>query len=984
MPLRTVRLPGPVTLVPGKPLHSRMQSLIRDHPGMPQGVPQLAADLNSRADGVPTTFDEPRDGGDWSLLLHGRTYVVRLFLTRRQDAYTIASVNPLRIRDHHRIAQGSLLLRPAGWHPVHEHRQIPPGSQSYWPLLVHEWEQLGAESARERGTPPVTGPQAAFLDTVDGVVDATQRITSEAAKSTRPFPYRSVASTSGQRYGTRAVYEFELAGRRRPEEGSFVQIKGEPGQRGQVTRVSGPSATVRFDEPVDWRNISQQGELEVTFSDVVYAKQREAVALLRSQQSHSPALLPALVDHRVRALRPASEKPTVELDDDQLDAFRKALAVEDMLLVLGPPGTGKTRTISQIAGVVATRGAQGPVLVTSHTNRAVDNVLPRLPRELCVLRVGNDGKVTEEGRPFLLERQAADLREEILRSTGPRRNAYAHVDVAARWAQELDDRLERLGALLGDESRARAAHAEARRSAGGSAQVRVDGLLAERERVDRALDSRGKRIARLTRIHDGAEQRTAVRGIGVLLGLVVRWCARRMAAARAEVETLRETESRVRGELLMAEEELDTVTRDVPAVRAARGAVEQAERLSGECRADALTAAHACRAAIPAHEAPPPVGDSAGPDAADGELARLRTWMAERLPLLAARGRLLTDWHRDVSGEAEQLYPELIRYAHVIAATAIGTASRPELAGVDFDLAIVDEAGQIGVADALVPLVRARRAVLVGDHQQLPPFLDSEVESWGKSVADPSVIGLLTRSLLEMLVNALPGTHIVPLTVQRRMPKVIADFASTMFYEGNLHTDVEREHQDPLFRSPLAFVDTARLPERAGWERSGRADEKWGQRGYTNPAEAALLTRLAFRYHRSGAEWAVIVPYRAQAAEISAELVRLTGEPKTVGLNVGTVDSFQGGERDVILYGFTRSNPHGNVGFLKELRRANVAFTRARHQLVLVGDMDTLTSARDRGFRELAEALRDHLAKHGDIRQYREIFDVLTDGSADA
>jgi hypothetical protein len=400
MPLRTVRLPGPVTLVPGRSLHSRMQSQIRDHPGMPPGVPQLAADLNGLADGVPTTFEEPRDGGgDWSLLLHGRTYVVRLFLTRRQDAYTIASINPLRIRDHHRIAQGCLLLRPAGWQPVHEHRQIPQGSQSYWPLLVREWEQLRAESATERGAPQISVPQAAFLDTVDGVIDATRRISAESARSTRPFPYRSVASTSGQRYGTRAVYEFELAGRRRPEEGSFVQIKGEPEQRGQVTRISGPSATVRFDEPVDWRNISQQGELEVTFSDVVYAKQRDAVALLRSQQAHGTALLPALVDHRVRRVRPASDSPTTELDDDQLDAVRKALTVEDMMLVLGPPGTGKTRTISRIAGAVATRGAQGPVLVTSHTNRAVDNVLPRLPRELCVVRVGNPPEHrAEEGR----------------------------------------------------------------------------------------------------------------------------------------------------------------------------------------------------------------------------------------------------------------------------------------------------------------------------------------------------------------------------------------------------------------------------------------------------------------------------------------------------------------------------------------------------------------------------------------------------------
>ena len=75
----------------------------------------------------------------------------------------------------------------------------------------------------------------------------------------------------------------------------------------------------------------------------------------------------------------------------------------------------------------------------------------------------------------------------------------------------------------------------------------------------------------------------------------------------------------------------------------------------------------------------------------------------------------------------------------MLASTCTGAGSRPELADLDFDLAIVDEAGQIGVADALIPLVRARRAVLVGDHMQLPPFLDSEVDAWGKLAGDPVV-----------------------------------------------------------------------------------------------------------------------------------------------------------------------------------------------------------------------------------------------------
>src|SRR5262249_22012331 len=156
-------------------------------------------------------------------------------------------------------------------------------------------------------------------------------------------------------------------------------------------------------------------------------------------------------------------------------------------------------------------------------------------------------------------------------------------------------------------------------------------------------------------------------------------------------------------------------------------------------------------------------------------------------------------WVAEAAGESEQLYPELIRYADVLAATCIGAGSRPELGDLDVDLAIVDEAGQIGVADALLPLVRAQRAGLGGEHKQLPPFLDSDVQAWGKLVGDPVVQGMLTKSALELVVRALPpdSPSVVWLTEQRRMPQVIAEFASARFYAGRLETPPGlREHHD--------------------------------------------------------------------------------------------------------------------------------------------------------------------------------------------
>jgi superfamily I DNA and/or RNA helicase len=130
---------------------------------------------------------------------------------------------------------------------------------------------------------------------------------------------------------------------------------------------------------------------------------------------------------------------------------------------------------------------------------------------------------------------------------------------------------------------------------------------------------------------------------------------------------------------------------------------------------------------------------------------------------------------------------------------------------------------------------------------------------------------------------------------------------------------------------------------------------------------------MIVRAVRSDVEWAVIVPYQAQVALIKNKLARALGADHQIEDNVGTVDAFQGGERDLIVYGCTRSNNRGQIGFLKELRRINVAISRAKEQLTVVGDLSTLTRSGNDDFRELMLAMVDHVRAHGDLRPSRAV-----------
>ncbi|HUN36797.1 MAG TPA: AAA domain-containing protein [Trebonia sp.] len=976
MLIRPVTMPTRVFLAPGRSLNldQRLRAYAYRE-GFPRSVGDIRRDLDElRTAGVPATLEEPKPRGpadrsprepSWSLLLYTQRYRLRLREGKYHDSYLIAGIDPLRLIDHEKLADGHLRIRARGWEirPTIEDLPKDGSARSGWDQVFREWQQvIGAQ----RVTALPTSQQDQFLAQLSAVIDAAERITTTADAPS--YAYRRVEATGGRRSGDRQYFEFELADERVPDKDTYVVLSGGTRGRGQVTRVAGSRVTIKFDDPVSWTDLEGQGEITETASTVVYQTQRTAVRQLRDGRARNPGVLAALVDGQARppAVRPATgEPPTEELrklyrNPGQREAFDKAVSRPDVLVVLGPPGTGKTTTIREIVRATTQRER---VIVTSHSNRAVDNVLRGLPDDLLAIRVGNDQRITADGQAYMLAAQAADARDHMLRTANENLAVYARLDQAQGWASELARRVTEMAQARASQAAAEGALKVARRTAGGPTTAEVDRISALVVDREAALLRSQSEVQRLTGLRDFAAARVGWLLIGWLLALLAtRWSRRREDELSRTDSLTRETRA-ARVEHTAAWRHLVEVTKDVPAVRSAAGAAEAASaRTASLLQAARAAADSATRSVRPMGLQPP--GD---------DPAALSQWLSERLPQLAARKELLDGWVQDAHGDVAQLHPELLRYADVIAATCTGTGSRPELAGLDFGLAIIDEAGQIGVADALIPLVRAERAVLVGDHMQLPPFVDSDVETWGKLAGDPTVIGMLTKSALELMVNSLPpeSPNVVMLTRQFRMPEVVAEFVSAQFYRKRLETPYPRGHEDDLFGSPMALVDTSGHADR--WDRSGRHSERLGQPGYDNPGEAELLADLAVHYHQAGREWAVIVPYRAQQAMVIGMLQGRIADPDVIRQNVGSVDSFQGGERNVILYGFTRSNLERNIGFLKELRRVNVAISRASQQLVMIGDLTTLTKATNPGFRSLARELRDYLAQQGQVVPYETV-----------
>ena len=283
-------------------------------------------------------------------------------------------------------------------------------------------------------------------------------------------------------------------------------------------------------------------------------------------------------------------------------------------------------------------------------------------------------------------------------------------------------------------------------------------------------------------------------------------------------------------------------------------------------------------------------------------------------------------------GKTEQyIIDDLVNKAQVITATLVG-ANHYTVRNVKFTTVVIDEAGQALEPACWIPILKAQKVILAGDHFQLSPTIKSTEAAKGG----------LSTTLLEKCVTLHPEA-VTLLEEQYRMNKAIMGYSSAVFYEDRLRAH-ESVAQRLLFDGdmPLNFVDTAGC----GF------DEKLEGTSSTNPEEAAflfkhlcqLVEQLKARYANADfPSIAVISPYKEQIRILKEQLIN-NPELSVYGdrISVNTIDSFQGQERDVVYISMTRSNNEGDIGFLSDTRRMNVAMTRARKKLVVIGDSSTL------------------------------------------
>ena len=280
--------------------------------------------------------------------------------------------------------------------------------------------------------------------------------------------------------------------------------------------------------------------------------------------------------------------------------------------------------------------------------------------------------------------------------------------------------------------------------------------------------------------------------------------------------------------------------------------------------------------------------------------------------------------------------------ARVIASTLVGSANRL-LDGMKFGTLFIDEAAQALEAACWIPMRRVSRVVLAGDHCQLPPTV--------KSMA--ALKGGLGKTLMERIVENKPEC-VTLLNVQYRMNDEIMRFSSDWFYNGKVTTaqEITRRKSILNFDRPILWLDTGQID--FGTDEPGSKEQFVGENfGRINKGEATLtLDSLQAYFTKIGKQRildeqidvGVISPYRAQVQYLRRLIMkREFFKPYRRLITVNTVDGFQGQERDIILISMVRANENGEIGFLRDLRRMNVAMTRARMKLIILGDVATLT-----------------------------------------
>lgn len=821
-----------------------------------------------------------------------------------------------------------------------------------------------------------------LLGTLQQYIDVEYAQEEMTARQTDPFSYVSIKAEP-RKIVYRQFYRLRLTYRdysRLSELASgLLRFAADDGQEGVMAQIvdlspsSGePEIIVSVEKQARYSDIPATGKLYLTAlptlqkirSDVLEGLRQGTTAnswllAVASGKYEYPAYMPGNVSPP-----PAEYPPT----DSQLKAFRMGVSTPDYVLTLGPPGAGKTTVILNWVRYLVAQGER--VLVTSQNNKAVDNVLERLAEEkdLQCVRIGAETKVSSSLHPILVDNAATALQEKLAANIN---TTIAYLQLCQRYFEQLRvdlPRLEQLAQVCQSLTRQRDRKIATELQPMQRKQKEEE---SKRQEIEIELLELKTTIRRLEEKRLSWKRKHWLLKPLALIALPV--IASKMLACRRNWARSEEILTHAWQRCKRLQVTIDGLIQDIKQLN------RQLWQTSQE-RAEYLP---------PAPASPYDRVDFCL-DLKD-ELVQLDSQLVnEKVNRLTVWLQVVQEWKDALSSMRQQaLYEISLEMVDVVGATCIGINTNPAFRNVPFNTTIVDESGQIQLHNLIVPLSRANRAILVGDHKQLPPVVQPElIEELENRNVDTA---LMKESWFQQLWSVTGQERKVTLDTQYRCPAVISDYISKAFYDGAYFAGKGMEKKKPLFsfvKSPLVLIDTSnKLPkERA--ERSFLVEGR--SQVQDNPLETRLVVSLleralAEKPELGDGEIGIVVPYKNHVKAIRGAIRNAKKAGRFPALKVSevelvaSVDSFQGQERDLIIMTSTRSNPGKTVGFLKDWRRLNVGMTRAKAQLIMIGDMRTLAKERTQknGAADVASEYKQAMAMLGHfVNQHGHFIDL--------
>lgn len=631
-------------------------------------------------------------------------------------------------------------------------------------------------------------------------------------------------------------------------------------------------------------------------------------------------------------------------NESQKEAIRKGIETKDLQLVLGPPGTGKTTVIVAWVEYFVKHGMK--VLVSSQNNMAVDNVLSRVSKspEIEIIRIGNENKVQEEVKCFLPEQRDRALFEKYQETFRQNRINFKKDLAKLESMEELIHTLtgyltecESIEKTLNQIYSVIALEMKKQRAL----YLSILSLEQELNEMIEAISKKKIYLEETAKSHIISRTLRFIYTVGV---------KRDLSKLKS---TFQKSHSDYINQVKLYNEQSVTIMNSLknPELLSFKNKYRQLlEKLApyNQLKVEFDSPYSAITYNMRINQLSRSIM----------ELDDFRTKCSNAKVNIKKASSAISEWETSLKDKRNEIMTNiLIESANVVGATCIGINTNRKFSKVDFDVAIIDEAGQIQVHNIIVPMTRAKKNLLLGDYLQIPPIVNDKVAELCQLDGVP--MDLLEMSFFEYLFTKtrLPEENKTKLKWQFRMPAEIADIISHQFYSDEYFSIDNKKNLKSLcpnlFSRPLVVIDTGDFGRRR------ETPHKEG--GYFNFYEAEIVLMILKRIFEgkdlalskdklSPNDIGVISPYKKQVQHIKKMLKSklTTLSPEEIDGMVATLDSFQGQERKMIIYSSTRSNTwppdSRRIGFLSELRRLNVAFTRCQEQLVIIGDMDFLSS----------------------------------------